>query len=78
MKLLAEWWSSIWPNLAASGITFSSGLAWARRRFLREWEKRELEHLTHHKETHTLIKNLHAKVEQLNLGQGQPPGKAEE
>lgn len=50
MKLLWEWWLQIWPNLAASGITFTSGLLWARRRALAELERREQAHLERHAE----------------------------
>lgn len=55
MKLLGEWWLQIWPNLAASGLTFGAGLLWARRKFLEEMERRELAHLRRHKELKEMI-----------------------
>lgn len=58
MKILSEWWGQIWPNLAASGLTFGGGWILAKRRLLAEWEKRELAHLTGHQETQNLIKDL--------------------
>lgn len=60
--LVWGWWGQLWPNLAASGLTFTSGLVWARRRLLAEWERREAEHLTRHQETHRLIRELSARV----------------
>lgn len=55
MKLLGEWWIQIWPNLAASGITFTSGLVWARRKMLVELERQEKQHLKRHGELLALL-----------------------
>ena len=50
MNLLWEWWLQVWPNLAASALTFTGGLLWARRGFLKEMERRELAHVRRHEE----------------------------
>jgi hypothetical protein len=72
-----ELWGPIWPNLAASGITFGSGLAWARRQLLKKWEQREIEHLTRHAETHTLIKNLSDRLDRQGVCPEEPTQKAD-
>ncbi len=68
-----EFWGPVWPNLAASVITFGVGLLWARRQLLEEWERREAQHLARHEETHRLLKGLHTR-----LDSQQSSGKAEE
>lgn len=32
MKLLGEWWTQIWPNLAASGVSLPVAFVWHHRR----------------------------------------------
>jgi hypothetical protein len=66
VKLLAEWWSSIWPNLASSVLTFTSGLAWARRKLLVEFEKREAAYLLRHAETTGLVRAVHDRLDALD------------
>lgn len=58
MSLVAEWWAAIWPNLAASGITFSAGMLWAKRRLLGELERREVAHVKRHRELRSMINDL--------------------
>jgi len=58
LKLLWEWWVQVWPNLAASVLTFSGGFVWARRSLLVKLEQRELSHLQRHKELRLMIEKL--------------------
>lgn len=67
-KLFGEWWAAIWPNLAASGLTFGSGLLWAQRRALVLLEERERKLLAHHQITHDLVKALHDRLDRIENG----------
>lgn len=35
LNLLAGWYAAVWPNLAASAITFTAGMVWHQRRMTR-------------------------------------------
>ena len=56
LHLLWSWWGAIWPNLAASAITFSAGIA------VHHWRiGKKLERLYGH------VDDLHGKVEALHV-----------
>ena len=56
-------WGPIWPNLAASALSFGSAWLLAHRYLLNKWEEREAEHLRQHAETHRLIAELSKRLE---------------
>jgi hypothetical protein len=55
MKLLAEWWAQIWPNLAASGLCV--GGAYFKLRT--EAAARHLEVLAVHRATRQIVADLY-------------------
>jgi hypothetical protein len=60
-----EFWGPVWPNLAASAVTFTSGWLWAKRRMLAELDRRDKIHAAHHAKTHALVQSLHEQVASL-------------
>lgn len=54
-----EFWGPVWPNLAASAVTFAGGWLWAKRRILAELDRRDRIHAAHHAKTHELVRSLH-------------------